>query len=268
MKLSKRELILLILLLIIGLSFLEYRFVLMPGLAKFSDLTAKEAALDGKIDTINTDVKIAEAMQKTLTDNLAKIDKLGQPFLDGVSPDTLLLFTHQMLVKHGFAVSNYSPSPVNSSILLPETAEVTELTYRIKQIAEEYRAAENGTPVVTEPSAPTETTPTEKPADTVVEYYTLMVNATGSYEQIKAMLDEFDSMNRKILIKNINMTPSQSVANLLDIEFWIEYYGIEKLEPTTDPLNEWNRETSPAGTEDPYAVPTIETTETTIVGTT
>lgn len=271
MKLSKRELILLILLLIIGLSFMEYRFVLTPGLARFTELTAKEAALDNEINTINFDLTVAKTMQKTLDENLLKIGTLSKPFLSSVSPDALLVFTHQMLTKHGFIVSNYSPSPVISSILLPETAEISNLTYRIKQIAQEYQAAEQGVPMPTEPTS-TEEPPAEaeKPADTVVELYTLMVNASGTYDQIKAMMDDFKSLDRKILIKNINMSPSQSVAGILDIEFWIEYYGIEKLEPADDPLNEWSRETLPASTEDPYAdgTETTETTETTTTETT
>ena len=52
----------------------------------------------------------------------------------------------------------------------------------------------------------------------------------------KALLDDFDSLDRWIQISNLKMTPSQSIVDMLDIEFLINYYGIEKLRPYDNPI--------------------------------
>lgn len=274
MKLSKREIILLIFLLIIGLSFLEYNFVLKPGLAKFSDLSEKELALTNELDTIDLNLQMAKAMEKNLSANLQKIDVLAQPYLSGVHPDALLVYTHNMMIKHGFSPKTYGPSPMNTTLLQPESAEIVDITYRIKEIAAEYQAAENGTSETTnETEANGEGIEATEDPDTavndIVECYTLQVTASGTYDQIRALIDDFDSLDRWIQISNMTIEPSQSVIELLDIDFMINYYGIVKLKPTDDPINQWTQDELISSTDDPYVhitestEPTETTTETT-----
>lgn len=251
MKLSKREMILLFILLIIGLSFLEYSVIVTPGLAKYSDLKAKEVALDNEIDTINLNLTLAKTMEKTLNENLQKISALSQPYLSGVSPDALLLFTHNMMTKHGFISKSYGPSPLNTRLLQPESAELVKITYRIKEIAKAYKTAG-----IAKTNTTTETKVTNEEntaANDIVECYTLQVTATGSFDQIKLLLDDYDSLNRYIQVSNISMEPNTTAANLLNIEFMINYYGIEKLVPVEDPINVWTQNPMNAKTTNPYA---------------
>ncbi|HBP38502.1 MAG TPA: hypothetical protein DD640_07140 [Clostridiales bacterium] len=268
MKLSKREVIMLTLLLIIALVFIEYRFILKPGLETFKKLQTEENDLINTIDNINFDLTVAKAMEKTRDENLTEIVDLSVPFLDGVAPDALLVFTHAMLQKHGFNPSIYGPSPLQSQLLTTDEATITRLTYRIKEIAVEYQALHK------EAGEPTggETAPavTDKEIIDEVERYSVQVVATGTFAQIKELLDDFDSLNRTIIINSIYMTPVDTITGLLDIEFWVNYYGIEKLEPSDDPLNKWTRESQPVSTADPYVAlptptpaPTEETAETT-----
>jgi hypothetical protein len=174
--------------------------------------------------------------------------------------------------------------------LMPEQAEVSLMTYRIKEIAIEYNNLGHVTPT---PSDTNGTEPTNQAGD-VVERYTLHVTANGTYTQIKALLDDFKSLGKNVIISNINMTPFADTAGptpsttpgatpsptpeptqeaILIVEFWIDYYGIEKLDTTIqDPLNQWNRETQPTSTIDPYSgietLPSETTIETTTAETT
>jgi Tfp pilus assembly protein PilO len=249
MKLSKREAVLLTFLLVIGLVFVEFRFLLTPAINNMVTLSEEYSDLQFEYQTINNNLTLAKAMEKTRDENLIKIKELSQPFLDGVAPDALLVFTHEMMLKHGFTLDSYSPSPLSSQLLQPEQAEISALTYRIKEIAVEYRNLSQ--PVSEEPA---EQGGQDQPESTndVVELYQLNIFALGSYDQIKTMLDDFDSLAKWIIITNINMTPDQADPTLLYIEFWINYYGIEKLEPETESINDWLREPFPASTDNPF----------------
>lgn len=258
MKLTKREIILLSFLIIIALVFIEFTLILKPGLDRLSELNAEQADMQFRVDTINLDLTVAKNNEKKRDENLQKINELGAPFLNGVTTDALLVFTHEMLIKHGFSPFSYSPSSLSSELLQPESAEITALSYRLKEIAVEYNSLGTAEP---EPGEPTTPTPSEVQVNDVVERYTVQVTASGSYDMIKALLDDYQSLNRTIIITNMSMTPNPTVG-MLDVMFYVNYYGVEKLDQSPDPINTWTRETQPVTTVDPYnpaAVPTLPT---------
>ncbi len=250
MKLSKREIIMLSFLILIALIFIEVTLIITPGKNKLDELNSKNDLLANQVFTINLDLSTTLAKQKTVDENLAEIEDLSAPFLNRVSPDSLLLFTHTMLINHGFSPLTYSPQPLSSQLLQPQQAEVSMLTYKIKEIAIQYRALNGETPTVT--PDPTTPAPDISSTEDLVELYSLQVIAVGNYEQIKALLVDYDSLGRNVMISNINMTPNVGNPALLDIEFWINYYGIQKLTDIEDPINTWPRSEIPFAQDDPF----------------
>jgi hypothetical protein len=252
MKLSKREIVLLSILIIIALVFIEFSLVINPNRIRLADMASQNDSLENEINTINLNLTIAKSMEKRRDENLTMINELAKPFLNRVTPDSLLVFTHEMLVKHGFSPFNYTPLPLEAVVLQPEQAAVSQLTYRIKEVADEYRnlgkPATNGT--TNETSGTNPTTPLLD--NDAVEIFTLNINANGTYDQIKAMLDDFASLARTIIISNIAIIPDPVNIGMLKIDFQINYYGIEKLEASDDPINAWTRETIPVSTADPF----------------
>lgn len=252
MKLTKREIIMLAALIIIALIFIEFRLILTPGMARLNELTERQTSLELEYQNINFNIALAKNMEKTRDENLIKIGELSVPFLNGVASDALLVFTHEMMLKHGFVPDSFAPSPLTSEILQPAQAEISRLTYRLKEIAIEYRELAGEEPG--EPGGNGETPPAES-TDDVVEVYTLQVRARAGYDQIKDLIDDFDSLGRHIIITNINMSPAQDQPELLDVEFWISYYGIEKLIDAEDPLNTWMREAIEPIQDNPFIQP-------------
>lgn len=273
MKLSKREIILMTLLLVIALIFAETKFILTPGIEKLADLQNQEQALDSEIQTIDLNLALAKNLEKKNEDNLVEINKLSEPMLDGVSPDTLLVYMHELLLKHGFTPVSYNPSSLSAGLLEPGQAEISQMTYRIKEIAQEYKNLQKQD---SEEPQPTETDTGDAIQEDIVESFNMLIFASGSYDQIKALLDELDSLNRSIIIANIRISPSEATVDPTDlvikplaVELSINFYGIEKLVTTDDKLNQWTRETQPVSTEDPYysiieTEPSEATTETTV----
>lgn len=265
MKLSKREIFMLTFLIIIALVFIEFQLIITPGLASLGEITTKQADMQFQIDTINNNLLVAKAMEKTRDENLTEIDALSAPYFNGISPDSLLVFTHEMMIKHGFSPFSYSPSPISAVFLQPEQVAVTEINYRIKEIAREYQQLQTDPstgstePGTTEPSSTDSAEPTG--INDAMELYSLQINATGTYAQIRALLDDFDSLGKTVIISNISMS-AQGATGLLDLQFYVDYYGIEKLVPTDDPINNWTRETQPAIENDPFTPGAIVPTET------
>lgn len=265
MKLSKREIILLTFLIIVALIFLEYTIIIAPGITRGMDLSNQNLEMENKINAINLDLTLAKSMEEKRDEDLAVIDDLATPFLNGISTDSLLVFTHEMLIKHGFTLFAYSPSELVAEGLQPEQIEISQLTYRIKEIANSYRQIEAGSTIPdTTPDGTDVTNPTDvaQPDDSV-ERYTLQISAAGSYDQIKALFDDFTSLRRTAYINNISMTPDPVTVGLLSVDFQINYYGIEKLTADVDPMNKWTRESIPANINDPFDVGITTPSETT-----
>ena len=250
MKLSKREAILLTILLIIGLFFIEYRLILTPGIRNIQELSKKLDDLDFQYMTINNNLALAKVNEKKRDDNLAAISKLAGPFLDGVTPDSLLVFTHEMLLKHGFTPFNYTPSKVTTKFLQPEPAAVVKINYRLKEISEEY--AKLNTPSSTSDGKDKSGTEKVSGVNDMMELYTIQINATGNYNQIRAMLDDYKSLGKTVIVSNLALNPSG--VGMLSVQLTINYYGIEKLIHSDDAMNQWARKTPSVSTLDPFTI--------------
>jgi Tfp pilus assembly protein PilO len=260
MKLTKREIIMLTFLIIIALFFVEYRLILSPSLARLTALSEKEASLENEYQTIYFNLTMAKKLEKTIEENLATIDGLSEPFLSGVAPDALLVFTHEMMLKHGFSPQNYSPMPNASELLQPTQVEISDLSYRLKEIAVAYRQLKGKMPA--QPDEDDAELSKDDADDDIIEVYTIQVDAVAGYEQIRALIDNFHSLGRHITITNMSMTPAQQEEqdgdtgeSLLNVAFAINYYGIEKLVEGQDPLNAWMRKALVSTTENPFVTP-------------
>jgi hypothetical protein len=264
MKLSKRETTMLLILLIIALAFVEFRLILTPGMKNLTKLSAEKDELELQYQNINFNLTLAKTNEQKRDEYLASINTLAEPYLDGVTPDSLLVFTHEMLIKHGFSPFNYKPSARSTVFLQPEQAAVVQLNYRMKEIAEEY----NNLGKAPDPTdQPTETNGNVEGINDMMELFSMQITANGTYEQIKALLDDFDSLGKTVMLTDISLNPVDTATGLLNANFTVNYFGITKLVSSDDPLNEWTRETQPTATNDPFS-PGAKPSETTTATTT
>ncbi len=264
MKLSKREIILLTLLIIIGLFYLEYQFVFAPGLDHFNELTTKQAELDAQIDEITLNLKMAEVFAKKRDESLKQIETLSAPFIDGLKSDSLLLFTHDLMQRNGFLPSAYTLSMIEGASLVPNQLDINELTYQLGQLAEQYKNTETNAPKETEPADnQPSTTPSEENQDSdAVEQLTIQINAETSYAQILQLLDDLKGLNRSIIVSDLKINSTS--AESLNVDISLFFIGIKSLEPRNDDLTQWSRAPYDGGSANPYQYSSPqETTKTT-----
>ena len=296
MKLSKREIIMLTLLILIAMVFVEYRFVIVPGIARYDELVMKRDQVSMQVDAIKLNIATTKNLAAKRDANLAEIREVSKPFIDKVQPDTLLAFTHDLFLRHGFDIVSYDPGAVLAAQMTPEFTAAIELTYDLKVLAQQYQNLDQPEPTLAPGENGNEEQPGgegEPPADDengkdIVERYSVIIEADGSYAQVYDLLADIQSMNRSVFISNINMTPiapetvaepsvgpepgqvtpTPSPTPLPDVEapearsadvqlvIWLEFVGISKLEESSDDLSRWNRPGFTSQTDDPFYLPT------------
>ena len=282
MRLTKREIVMLVLLIIIALTFVEFRYVITPGLDRYYDLLDQNDALAVKVDEIRMNLAAAPNNQKRIDENLVSIEDLSKNYLPTIKVDQLIVFTHELMQRNGFLPTSYIISPVQISLVTPSTVNLTDLVYQIKTLSKQFELynEEIANPVTesTEPDAlPTDAEPV---INDQLEHFSMTVSATATYDQILLLLDDMHSYQKSVLISAFTMNPT--IDNTLSVELTLNYYGVEKLIETAN-LNDsefldWKRIPYMGHESDPFAYPiptdvsgetiegttgTLETTETT-----
>ena len=230
MRLTKREIALLVFLIVIALLFIEYRFVVVPGLARYDTLLNQNSELEGKVNEINVNLAAAKTNQEKIDVNLAQIEKLSNNYLPALKADQLTLFTHEMMQRNGFLPSSYVMTPIQLTTVTPTTVSITDLVYQIKTLSKQFyeynNEITNPTNSATDPG--TEPTDTEPVLNDQVEFFSISITATTTYDLILQLLDDLQSYQKTVLISSFSMIPTE--GNILTVNLTINYYGIVKLE--------------------------------------
>ena len=246
MKLSKREIVMLAVLIIIAIVFIEFRLIITPGIANISKLSVELTSLEADVDEINLNLASIDSLTKTRDKNLAEIDTLSIPFLNGIKPDVLLLFMHDLMQTNLFTPDGYSISTVETAILSADAIEISKLAYQLSDLADQYHQLQS--PETSEPSTEPQAQVAE--GDGTVELFSIHVTAVGSYAQVISLIDQIKSMNRTMTFSSFNLYYLD--VDQLQIDLTLQFVGITKITSATDDLTIWTRPEFDGGIEDPY----------------
>lgn len=268
MKLTKRELVMLIMLIIIAVLFIEYRFVLVPGLAHYDSLIAKENVLRGQVDTIKLNLAIAKQNEKKRDDSIAEIEQLAKRYFDQLQMDALLVRTHDILLQTELTPEQYQIYEIQTVALTPQTYGSFDLSYEMKNLAELFWALSN-------PTQPAPGGTTNPSLNDQIEQYQIVFSATATYNQLKAFLDEINNLERSVIVTAIAISPGETLPEptetgettvptepedptdrqMLNINITLQYFGLVKLIPAEEDFNRWYREPFAAEQNSPFYRP-------------
>lgn len=259
MKLTRRELFLLIFLAIIALIFFEYRFVVTPGLARFKALATEEANMQAQIDAINLNLKTAASLRTKRDENLTAIAQQAAPFFDTLAVDALLASTHRLLLQNQFQMADYVINEAAITALDSTGQPTAELSYALKDLAADYQVTLTG-------QLPGQAQPAAKPATgqkagtaagedqttaNQLESVTFIVKGSGTYAQIKHLLADLSALERTIVVSQLIVETDEKSDSLI-MNLTLTYYGIPKLTSQDDPYNQWQRSAFDGGLADPF----------------
>lgn len=254
MKLTKREIIMLVLLLIIAVSFAEFQFIIRPGIDRYWELTEKNVELDDQISVINLNLATAERLRTQRDENLQEIKQYHVVFLDRLQPSVLLYYTYDLMDRNGFFPNSYSISPLSVVVPNAEFVTIREISYELERMIRDYKQLriedsedENGQ--------------NEGIGANIseIELVEFMIVGNGTYEQLKTLLDDIRDQARTVLVSNVNMR--SGAENTIDFEIMIQYYGVAKFEPDSDEYTTWPRPSFEGGIDDPFFVEEIIETD-------
>lgn len=249
MKLTKRELVLLIILLVIAIGFGEFYLLAKPGLARYQELVDEGESLDQQINQIQLQLQIAEQNRKKIEERMNEIEMTSDAFLGQLKPSVLLYATYDLMTRNGFAPSTYSISPLALTQPTPETVIENEVSYQMSQLVDQYRslkqpAAEPGDEAGEE--APPAGSGTIAPIELI--QYALAV--TGPYDQVRQLIDDIYSQEKSILVSQINFSSVEDDEVLAN--FNLQYFGLTKMDEDNTVYNTWPRDPFDGGTDSPF----------------
>lgn len=260
MRLSKREAVLLIILLLIALVFAEYQLVYIPGKARLDELSAESQMYQDEADRITTLISNVDKVRQRKEDVLSDIDASSKRFLDGLNTDALLWNTYELLNQAGLQLNGCTTSDKDVAVITGQQGEIRDLTYQLKSLADKYAH------VATELDEPNElSNPESKPEDTTkvdedlsgqIEVYAITINAVGTYEQLRQFMANLEAQEKTISVTTLGINSSDE-SNLIEVEILISHYGVVKIKPDNDNVNIWRQPPYPTGDGDPFARPNI-----------
>lgn len=257
MKITKREAILLVLLLIFAVLFAEYQLVVTPGMERYQELESRNDELAAQIDAINLDLLIAEQRKEQRDQTLQEISQYHERFLGELQPSVLLHYTYDLMTRNEFVPSAYTISPVIDAIPFVESVADQDISYALAELVAEYNRLRgvNGDEAA-DPAAEDrdQEAVSEDEAESDIaslELNEFLISGTGTYEQIKALLDDIKQQDKSIVVSLFDLYASEN--DTIDFSMRIQYFGVKKFDPVTDQYSTWPRPGFDGGAESPFA---------------
>ncbi len=181
--------------------FIEYRYVITPGIARYDSLTAEKQKVEGpgKYHSVKPGNRQTEREERD--ENLDHDQDISKTLFWRMQMDALLV--RPMISFSRKALARSIPiQQILASSLAPQTASEFDMTYQLKSLANTYQILTGKEQVKpADPAAPPAV------AGDQVEQYQIGINARGSYNQIKSFLDAINNMQRSVVISTLVMVP-------------------------------------------------------------
>ncbi|HZK71404.1 MAG TPA: hypothetical protein VFD03_07790 [Clostridia bacterium] len=245
LKVTSRELTLLIALLSVAIIYLLYTFLFSPLLMNIS--TARDALNTAKTQQIQIEenytnlpnvIKQQEALALETETKVAE-------FIPNISENVLVTFFVDTIAKGGPVIDNVSfeqLSAVNLDTLVAQP--YTELSYPYGELAAKAKNIEYvGTPPAPAPAPATQT------GNTVLAQGVNIDFGTATYEQVLNQMKAVETIKRTIVIDSLSLSKGEAGALAGYIHY--NFYGIDKLTDKDKGLNQTVL-TEPNGKTNPF----------------
>jgi type IV pilus assembly protein PilO len=242
MKVSKREKILLGVLILVIICTAYYKLVYQKHYAKLQDIKQEEIALNEKyndmVTNINTITKNKENI-KILNHNISSKSRVLYP---KIYQDRVILEINNLLnqagIKGSLTFSEVAVSPIETYFLASEEEKIEPSLEQVAEEANKEKTKEDveekleKTKELGEKQGSKKDEGESQPKETLVEQMKVSVSFNGSYKDVTKFIKLISEYERLLAMPNINLTASgnDQVSGTLDLEF----YSIPKINSTED----------------------------------
>ena len=250
MKLSKREINLLIFLGFVAVVIFIYMVALKPQLDKIHLLQAD--ANQGKIDIeeLKKDVSPDNMVYKDLKIMNAKVDNATKGLFGTIIQEKLITILDQKVSAAKIDATSITFSSGDQMAVTTDEAVAVEAptTNLLHQLVKNYAGEKIADKVVTPESKPAVTK--EENSLDGLEKLSAMLNYTGTYYNVIDILKEIESYPKRIIIKSINF--SRDTKDVLSGSINLVFYAVPLIDPKKDEYQEWNY-TDKYGRDNPFS---------------
>jgi len=255
MKLSKRETVLLIVLLVIALVFVEYKLLYVPGKARLDSLQTENEKVQAQVDEINRLIASIPSLTSRKNGTLQELDQITKPFYGSLKTDALLWNARDLIEKSGLALVSIGTTEPKSTAIQIQKSKTVELTYQLKKLSEDYAnvSANYDKPSPTPTPAPSGTGApnNSKPQTNEVEAFSVVIKLSGTYDQLKQFISSVEALNKSINLSTLSIK-STPTSGVIEAMLNLDYYGIQKINKTEDISNTWQQPPIGSGSGDPF----------------
>ncbi|MFZ5353577.1 MAG: hypothetical protein ACOZCL_12765 [Bacillota bacterium] len=256
MKLSKREKTLLAILLIIGLSFLYYNYMLTPQLSRISELRLKLEEQQNNVNVANMQMSKDNQVYKDYKILNAKVEQMTSRFFHMIVPESYVLFMDDMIKSSGIEASSISFSEITLGIPSEkkEEEEDKKVDPDIQRMLNEIMGKSTGE--TDNSSANTDGTDS-KGAEAAnkenaygLEHISATLNIEGTYFEIVDFMKKIEIFDKKILINSLNLTSNETGSITGSIV--LDFYAMPKLNIVDEDYANWTFEND-FGKDNPFS---------------
>lgn len=220
MKVTGRELNLIIALLSVAIIYALYTFLFNPLMGNISVSREALSAAEQQKITVEENKANLPNIIKQQKELIVKADKNVEKFIPNLSEDVLVTFFAGTVAKGGPGIDNISLDQLTAVDLSTLIAQpYAGLSYPLGDIAKQVKGNENN--VAATPA------PVIQPGSTVLAQGVSIAFGKATYEQVISQMKTVESMNRTIVINSLSL--SKGEGGILSGNLNYSFYGVDKL---------------------------------------
>ncbi|PLX31826.1 MAG: hypothetical protein C0604_06340 [Clostridiales bacterium] len=211
MSLSKREKNILAILLVAVTLFVFYRFVCQPKAAMLEAIDAEIAEDEILHARLEKNILEKEEIEASISSMKIKVNEMNRLLPMRIYQEEIILYMEDLLYNYGITVENISFS---TDSLIDGSLKLTEQADSVENLLAEYEEGRKPKTLEELKKAGEEVPETDSEEETVtIRQFETSIDFSGEYLDIKDFMDEMESNNRLIGIRNINIMSNEGVVS-------------------------------------------------------
>ena len=244
LKISNREKMMLIVLGIIMVVGVYYKFVYSKQMTQIKELSAKQEENQGKVNSLQLDKALNEKNKKDIKIVNAKILESTEEFFPSIIEEKILVILDDMINKTNIQCDSISISEATDEALAQKKEEGKPLN-TLETMVAQYKALEESKNELnigksedkSNSATDNKATDNKDKVDTEIKKTSISLNFKGTHDDVMRFIDEVKGFYKRIVIKNINIT---ATGDNLSGNMILDFYAVPKFVEEDIDYTKWN----------------------------
>ncbi|MGL4338362.1 MAG: GspMb/PilO family protein [Turicibacter sp.] len=246
MKISKKEKLLLVMLVALLLGVVYYQFIYTKQNEKIAGLEVERSEVQTRYNEIMETIQTLDQRQEKINIYQTTIQTNSQPFYPTLVQENLILELDKFLTDNKIE-GNISFTQITTAAVEPfASGEVAKPQSSLKPLMDEYNNFTG--------SQPNETANGEgavaQTSSTTVEQVKVSISFNATYDNLKAFIRQLETYERQIVITNMSVTPG--INDVVSGSMNLELYAFPKFETVDQDYLNWTLDNK-YGKETPFS---------------